>query len=60
MKYEQKLAVNPKDSSAIAGKMKCLDALGRWEDAIQMCEENLEYLRLESDVIHQKAAVIGK
>jgi tetratricopeptide (TPR) repeat protein len=27
--YDERLAKNPKDGVAIAGKLKCLDALGR-------------------------------
>ena len=30
MKYNEKLQLNCNDGKAIAGKMKCLDALGRW------------------------------
>ena len=61
--YDARLLVTPRDGMAIAGKLKCLDALGRWEDAIQLCIENLDHLRLEggpgASVIHSKAAVIG-
>ena len=45
--------------------MKCLDALGRWEEAIQLCIENLEHLKAEGgpgpgvSATHTKAAVIG-
>lgn len=53
----------PRDGIAIAGKLKCLDALGRWEEAITLCIENLDYLRAEGgsagSVTHTKAAVIG-
>ena len=63
VKYNQKLATSH-DSTVLAGKMKCLDALGRWEEAIQICEENLEEMRVESDALNSnktlvKAAVIG-
>jgi hypothetical protein len=48
---------------AIAGKLKCLDSLGRWEEAIQLCVENLDHLRVEcvasGSKTHTKAAVIG-
>ena len=40
--YNRKLAQNPRDGKAIAGKIKCLDALGRWEEAIQLCHESLD------------------
>ena len=36
VKYNQKLVATPYDSAVLAGKMKCLDALGRWEEAIQV------------------------
>jgi FKBP12-rapamycin complex-associated protein len=63
VKYDAKLAVTPKDSKVLAGKMKCLDALGRWEEAIRICEDNLELMRVESEQAGAKtltkAAVIG-
>lgn len=31
-KYDERLAKNPRDGEATAGKLKCLDALGRWEE----------------------------
>jgi hypothetical protein len=46
-------------------QLKCLDALGRWEEAIQLCIENLEHLKAEGgpgpgiSATHTKAAVIG-
>ena len=62
--YNLKLAQNPRDGKAMAGKIKCLgqaslplllntyfthffnplyaDALGRWEEAIQLCHERLD------------------
>lgn len=63
-KYEEKLMDNPRDSVAIAGKMKCLEALGRWEEAVKLCEENLDYMRVEHEAqqksnAYVKAAVIG-
>ena len=61
--YDARLLVTPKDGMAIAGKLKCLDALGRWEEAIQLCIENLDHLRAEGgpggSITHSKAAVIG-
>eukprot|EP00605_Chrysophyceae_sp_TOSAG23-4_P001470 GSChrysophyteH1.ASY1.ANO1.1606.1 assembled CDS len=54
--YETKLEENPRDASAIAGKLKCLDALGRWEEAIKICNSTLDLLRNSP---HTKAAVIG-
>eukprot|EP01033_Poteriospumella_lacustris_P010144 gene10144-7234_t len=63
LKYEEKLQENPKDSVAIAGKMKCLEALGRWEDAVKLCEEHVDHMRIEAEhaktQTHVKAAVIG-
>jgi hypothetical protein len=38
--YDDRLARDPKDSAAIRGKLKCYDALGRWEDAIEMCRQH--------------------
>ncbi|KAJ1444134.1 hypothetical protein B484DRAFT_388961, partial [Ochromonadaceae sp. CCMP2298] len=61
--YDEKLLLNPRDSKALAGKMKCLDALGRWEEAILLCEQNLDFMRVESESVGDKtltkAAVIG-
>ena len=61
--YDARLLVTPRDGMAIAGKLKCLDALGRWEEAIQLCIENLDHLRSEGgpngSVTHTNAAVIG-
>jgi len=63
VRYETRLEKNPKDSMAIAGKLKCLDSLGRWEEAIKLCSENLDHLRVEcvssGNNTHTKAAVIG-
>lgn len=63
VKYNEKLALMPHDSTVLAGKMKCLDALGRWEEAIQICEDNLDLMRVESEHVGNKtltkAAVIG-
>lgn len=63
VKYDEKLAINPKDSLAIAGRMKCLESLGRWEEAVKLCEDNLDRMRVECDAskinTHTKAAVIG-
>ncbi|RYH28611.1 DUF3385 domain-containing protein [archaeon] len=62
-KYDEKLLINPKDSVAIAGRMKCLESLGKWEEVLKICEENLDNLRFESEANktnkHTKAAVIG-
>eukprot|EP00981_Chlorochromonas_danica_P010478 scaffold3243_cov173-Ochromonas_danica.AAC.11 len=62
-KYDEKLAINPRDSIAIAGKMKCLESLGRWEEAVKLCEEHLDRMRVECEAsksnTHTKAAVIG-
>ncbi len=41
VKYDARLADNPRDAEAIAGKLKCLDALGRWEEAIELCQQSL-------------------
>ena len=61
--YDARLLVTPRDGMAIAGKLKCLDALGRWEEAIQLCIENLDHLKAEGgpggNATHSKAAVIG-
>lgn len=63
VKYDAKLAVNPRDSKMLAGKMKCLDALGRWEEAIKICEDNFDLMRVESAQADMKtltkAAVVG-
>lgn len=63
VKYNEKLALTPGDSTVLAGKMKCLDALGRWEEAIKICEDNLDLMRVESETVGNKtlikAAVIG-
>ena len=44
-RYDQRLALNPLEVSAITGKLKCLDALGRWDEAVALLSENLELLR---------------
>jgi tetratricopeptide (TPR) repeat protein len=49
VKYDAKLALNPRDGTLLAGKLKCLDALGRWEEAVHLCEENLDMMRIESE-----------
>jgi FKBP12-rapamycin complex-associated protein len=63
MKHCKNTKKNCKDSVAIAGKMKCLEALGRWEDAVKLCEENVDRMRIEAEQAktqtHVKAAVIG-
>ena len=33
----------------LLGKLKCLDALGRWEEAISLCNNTLEYLHSSDD-----------
>jgi tetratricopeptide (TPR) repeat protein len=45
--YNIRLSKNPRDKEAIAGKLKCLDYLGRWEEAISLCNESLEHMRLD-------------
>ena len=61
--YDARLIVTPRDGMAIAGKLKCLDALGRWEEAIKLCIDNLDHLRSEGgpggSSTHTSAAVIG-
>lgn len=47
--YNRRLAVNSNDGEAIAGKLKCLEALGRWEEAIQLCTDSLDHLRIETN-----------
>ena len=46
--YDQRLALTPYDGEAIAGKLKCLDNLGRWEEAISLCNDSLDHLRVEA------------
>eukprot|EP01041_Mallomonas_annulata_P001944 gene1944-3771_t len=68
-KYQNRMAVDPHDRAAVVGSLKCLDALGRWEEAIRMCSDNMNNLLQEEDtspmgVLHQqsnqqKGAVIG-
>jgi FKBP12-rapamycin complex-associated protein len=62
-KYEQRLKENPKDFLAITGKLKCLDALGRWEEAIKICMDSLDLTRLDSivkgDSTHTKISILG-
>jgi phosphatidylinositol kinase/protein kinase (PI-3 family) len=62
-KYDEKIQSNSKDSLAIAGKVKCLEALGKWEEAVKLCEENLLNMKIDSETSHSnthtKAAVIG-
>ena len=61
-RYDQRLIADPRDSLAISGKLKCLDALGRWEEAIKISGESLDHLRIESSALgnsnHTKAAVL--
>lgn len=65
--YNRSLELNNEDPVAIAGKLKCLDALGRWEEAIKICSDSLDKLKSStasastapSSNIHTKAAVIG-
>src|SRR3546814_449369 len=39
--------------------MKCLDALGHWEEAIEICTNNWEMMQQSEDKHHNKAAVIA-
>jgi phosphatidylinositol kinase/protein kinase (PI-3 family) len=66
--YDRRLSLNPNDAVSIAGKLKCLESLGRWEEAIHICRSSLDLLRISSaqatadsaySNIHTKAAVIG-
>lgn len=63
IKFERRIETNSDDAVAIGGKLKCLEALGRWEEAIELCKERLDFLKWESersdDSLHTKAAVIG-
>lgn len=52
-KYEERLQSNPTDGEAMAGKLKCLDALGRWEEAISLCNESLDHLKRDIALISQ-------
>jgi len=52
------LEINPQECVALLGKLKCLDALGRWDEAVKLCTDNLEILRDNSTIL-EKAAVIG-
>lgn len=45
--YDIRLAKNPRDKEAVAGKLKCLDYLGRWEEAIALCNDSLEYMQMD-------------
>ncbi len=61
IKYDRRLTACPEDGEAIAGKLKCLDALGRWEDAIALCNESLDHLRVDNTrgasppILHQSS-----
>ena len=55
VRYESRLEENPRDTAAVAGKLKCLDALGRWEEAIRMCNSTLDLLRDESETKKKEA-----
>lgn len=46
-KYQARLDEDPTDKAAVLGSLKCLDALGRWEDAITMCTKNMGILKTE-------------
>ena len=39
VKYDERLERNPQDGEAVAGKLKCLDALGRWEEVSERLVE---------------------
>ena len=50
-RYETRLEQNPGEIVAILGKLKCLDALGRWKEAIDLCMENLDLLRSHGGMV---------
>jgi tetratricopeptide (TPR) repeat protein len=57
--YDTRLKEDPRDKEAIAGKLKCLDYLGRWEEAISLCNDSLEHMRLELAALTTTTTVIS-
>lgn len=41
------------------GKLKCLDALGRWEEAIALCNETLDYLHSDDNQLDLSLLILG-
>ena len=58
-RYESRLEEDAEDTGAITGKLKCLDALGRWEEAILMCTANLDKLRAKSSLTSRTAGAVS-
>jgi hypothetical protein len=57
---EQVQAV-PGDATAVIGCMKCMDALGQWEDVVQLCDDSWAALTSSGvdDKAHRKAATLA-
>lgn len=62
--YEKKLEIHPMNAEALVGKSKCLNALGRWEDALELLltNPNLSKKSQSTAMLRStahKAAVVG-
>jgi tetratricopeptide (TPR) repeat protein len=58
--YEKNLAADPTDSDSILGKVKCLNAVGKWEDALGLLSPNLDLIESAGTTVAMKASVIGE
>jgi len=64
-RYELRLQANSKEAAAVAGKLKCLESLGRWEECVQIssdylsCDGLLEQATPVEIKMHSKSAIIG-
>lgn len=65
-RYEMRLQSNPKEAAGVAGKLKCLESLGRWEECIQICNDQFinnsvleEQLTSLEQKMKSKSAIIG-
>ena len=58
--YEKNLATDPTDSDSILGKVKCLNAIGKWEEALDLLTPNIDLIEDSGKTVAMKASVIGK
>lgn len=58
-KYRERADEHPAEAWPLVGQMKCLEALGQWEEAISICTANWDMMQRSEDKHHSKAAVIA-
>lgn len=63
VRYRERRSHDPRDMKAVLGCMKCLDALGEWDELVYMCHQdwgNLTSLGLESAVCTKAATLAAR